>query len=439
MFNKRLQAEVQALKEELLLTKQVKDSLETELLTVVLSNTGMIESINTKFEAEMHYSSDTIKGKKILDLVPEHARTTDHYKNFSDAILRSKHWVGALQIKRGNGEEAWLRVIVQAIKNTQGQIDHMTIHANDLTRTITASREHENTIAALQRSTAVIEFDLNGTVLTANSIFLKSMGYELSQIKGKHHKLFCEAEEHQSQGYVDFWKKLNHGDFVADRFKRVDSRGNVVWLEASYNPITDLNGRLYKVVKFATLITEQVERELAVAETAKVAFEISQQTDESAKKGQQVVQSTVDVMRQLSEQMSQAASGIAELDKQSQLVGTIIQSIRGIADQTNLLALNAAIEAARAGEQGRGFAVVADEVRHLASRTSAATEEIVGVVEKNQILAEQAVALVNGGQSQAEEGLRLSHEAGEVIIEIQTEAQQVVDTISVFTNQFTHD
>ncbi|MFT2110401.1 methyl-accepting chemotaxis protein [Marinomonas sp. 2405UD68-3] len=439
MFNKRLLAEIQSLKDELLITKQVKDSIETQLLTIILDNTGTIESVNAKFETEMHYSTDELKGKKLLDLAPAHARNTEQYKNMSDAILRSKHWEGALQINRGNGEVAWLRVTVQAIKNAQDQVDHMTIHANDLTRTITTSREHENTIAALQRSTAVIEFDLDGNVLTANDIFLKSMGYELSQIKGKHHKLFCAAEEHQSQGYIDFWKKLNHGDFVADRFKRIDSRGNVVWLEASYNPITDINGRLYKVIKFATLITEQVERELAVAGTAKVAFEISQKTDESAKKGQQVVQSTVDVMGQLSKQMSQAANGIAELDKQSQLVGTIIQSIRGIADQTNLLALNAAIEAARAGEQGRGFAVVADEVRHLASRTSAATEEIVGVVEKNQILAEQAVALVNGGQSQAEEGLRLSHEAGEVIIEIQTEAQQVVDTISVFTNQFTHD
>ncbi len=439
MFNKRLQAEVQALKEELLMTKQVKDSLETEMLTVVLNDKGIIESVNQKFADEMHYATDALKGKKLLDLVPEYARSTEHYKNFSHALSTSKHWVGALQIKRGDSEEAWLRVIVQAIKNAQGQVDHLTIHANDLTRTITSSREHENTIAALQRSTAVIEFDLDGKVLTANSIFLKSMGYELSQIQGKYHKLFCTAEEHQSQAYSDFWKKLNHGDFVADRFKRVDSRGNVIWLEASYNPISDVNGRLYKVVKFATLITDQVERELAVAETAKVAFGISQQTDESAKKGQQVVQSTVDVMGQLSTQMSQAANGIAELDKQSQLVGTIIQSIRGIADQTNLLALNAAIEAARAGEQGRGFAVVADEVRHLASRTSAATEEIVGVVEKNQILAEQAVALVNGGQSQADEGLRLSHEAGDVIVEIQKEAQQVVDAISVFTDQFKTD
>ncbi|MCW8356984.1 methyl-accepting chemotaxis protein [Marinomonas pontica] len=151
-------------------------------------------------------------------------------------------------------------------------------------------------------------------------------------------------------------------------------------------------------------------------------------------KGSRVVRDTVAVMRQLAEQMAEAAEGISELDKQSQLVGSIIQSIRGIADQTNLLALNAAIEAARAGEQGRGFAVVADEVRLLASRTSTATEEIVGVVEKNQILAEKAVSLVNKGKEQAEQGLTLSNEAGEVIVEIQDGAQRVVDAVGQFSS-----
>jgi methyl-accepting chemotaxis protein len=228
-------------------------------------------------------------------------------------------------------------------------------------------------------------------VLTANERFLGSMGYTLAQIQGKHHRMFCEPAEYNSAAYQGFWDKLRRGEYVAERFKRVDSRGRVVWLEASYNPITDAHDRLYKVVKFATIITDQVNREIAVAEAANIAFSTSQQTDGSAQKGAAVVQQTVDVMRELAEHMEQAADRIGALDKQSQLIGSIIQSISSIADQTNLLALNAAIEAARAGEQGRGFAVVADEVRQLASRTSKATEEIVGVVQQNQQLAEQAV------------------------------------------------
>jgi len=140
-------------------------------------------------------------------------------------------------------------------------------------------------------------------------------------------------------------------------------------------------------------------------------------------------------MQELAAQMEAAVEGIRALDQQSQLVGGIVKSIGGIADQTNLLALNAAIEAARAGEQGRGFAVVADEVRQLASRTTKATKEIVDVVSKNQKMAEEAVRIIEQGKMHAVQGLELSAEAGNVICEIQEGAQQVVEAVERFANR----
>ncbi|MFC4859732.1 MULTISPECIES: methyl-accepting chemotaxis protein [unclassified Pseudomonas] len=139
-------------------------------------------------------------------------------------------------------------------------------------------------------------------------------------------------------------------------------------------------------------------------------------------------------MRELATRMQEAVQGIEALDQQSQVIGAIVKSISGIADQTNLLALNAAIEAARAGEQGRGFAVVADEVRQLASRTSSATVEISKVVEQNQQLAERAVAMIDRGREQAELGLQLSGQAGNAIVEIQDGAQRVVSAIGQFSS-----
>ncbi|XKF03786.1 methyl-accepting chemotaxis protein (plasmid) [Pseudoalteromonas mariniglutinosa] len=154
-----------------------------------------------------------------------------------------------------------------------------------------------------------------------------------------------------------------------------------------------------------------------------------------ADKGAEVVQRSVHVMNELAQQMAQAGKEISALDKQSQLIASIVQSISSIADQTNLLALNAAIEAARAGEQGRGFAVVADEVRQLASRTSKATEEIVDVVQQNQNLTQSTVAVIEQGKHKAQQGLDLANESGHVMNDIKKGAQQVVDAVSQFSNQ----
>ncbi|MGE8462699.1 MULTISPECIES: methyl-accepting chemotaxis protein [Pseudomonas] len=140
-------------------------------------------------------------------------------------------------------------------------------------------------------------------------------------------------------------------------------------------------------------------------------------------------------MRGLEASMQEAAEGIQALDTQSRVIGSIIKTISDIAGQTNLLALNAAIEAARAGEQGRGFAVVADEVRQLASRTSTATEEIARVVQQNEQLAQAAVAIIDTSKRQAEQGLALADETGNVIVEIQDGAKRVVDVVGQFSSR----
>ncbi len=247
-------------------------------------------------------------------------------------------------------------------------------------------------------------------LLTANDRFLSGMGYSLAQIKGKHHRMLCTPEEYNSAEYQNFWRRLNNGEFVADRFKRVDSHGRTVWLEASYNPVVDANNKLYKVVKFATVITDQVNREQAVADAASIAYSTSQQTDSTAQRGTTVVTEAVNVMRDLSRHMQAAGEGIEALNEQSLVIGTIVKTISGIAEQTNLLALNAAIEAARAGEQGRGFAVVADEVRSLAARTSASTQEIAAMVARIQNSTREAVSSMEAGVAQVDKGMAVTAE-----------------------------
>ncbi|MCK9796566.1 methyl-accepting chemotaxis protein [Pseudomonas sp. MAFF 302030] len=189
------------------------------------------------------------------------------------------------------------------------------------------------------------------------------------------------------------------------------------------------------MVKFATVVSDEVARQEEVNSAASTAFDISQKTDLSAQRGATVVKDTVQTMSQIAEEMQAASEGIEALGKQSLLISSIVQTIGSIAQQTNLLALNAAIEAARAGEQGRGFAVVADEVRQLAGRTSSATEEIVAVVQQNQKLVDEAVRGMANSKDKAVEGLGLAAQAGDVIVEIQEGARQVVGAVGRFAKQ----
>ncbi|WP_175252947.1 PAS domain-containing methyl-accepting chemotaxis protein [Pseudomonas sp. BMW13] len=432
MFFKRLKLENHTLREELSVIEQVRDSLDEEMLGLTLDALGNIKVVNKNFLDEMKYSANQLVGKSLLDFIPDRVRGLEFYHRVSQAIKCGEHLAGVIRLRRGDGQEAWLRSILQPLRGKSSNLLGFSIYASDLTRTIEASREHENLIKALQCSTAVIEFNLDGEIITANQRFLDAVGYGLEQIRGKHHRIFCDSTESGSSEYKAFWERLRAGQFVAGRFRRLDSRGHEIWLEASYNPVSNADGQLYKVVKFATDITGQVNREREVAEAAKVAFETSKSTDASSRKAAQAVRDMLSAMQELADHMLAANQGIEALNKQSQLISDIVKNISGIANQTNLLALNAAIEAARSGEYGRGFAVVADEVRQLALRTSGATDEINTVVGQNQQLTGNAVEIIERSKEQAEKGLELSLQVGQMIEQIQDDAQHVVTAVERF-------
>ncbi|MFP6851272.1 MAG: PAS domain-containing methyl-accepting chemotaxis protein [Pseudomonas sp.] len=434
MFNTRLKNEIQALQAELAICRQMQNGMDARMVSVTLYANFSIKQVNDNFARMLGYTAQQLEGRGMDQLVPEYVKQLDCYRNLRNAVQKGESVIDKYRFIKADGKLAWMRAMWQPLRDESGKLFSIQCYGTDITEAVDVAAENAAFIQALLRSTAVIEFDLGGHVLTANEQFLRGMGYSLGQIKGKHHSMFCEPHEASSE-YKAFWERLNRGEFIASRFKRIDSGGRVVWLEATYNPVRDAQDKLYKVVKFATLVTEQVEREAEVSQAASVAFEISQQTDLSAQRGAAVVQDTVLTMRKISEEMQSASTGIEALGKQSLLISSIVQTIGGIAQQTNLLALNAAIEAARAGEQGRGFAVVADEVRQLAGRTSTATEEIVSVVQQNQALVDETVRDMASSRGQAEQGLQLANEAGAVIVEIQDGARQVVAAVERFANQ----
>lgn len=433
--NKEVIAENSRLQREIETYQTVQEELREEMLYIELNPDGRVNAINDLCSQATGYSIGELEGKSLERLMSQSALRKPAGQDMLGAIKTHRHWHGAVSFLDAKGQEMWVRGIVQPVDDANGNVKYIAFYMAEQTRNITHSNELRDMIAALHRSSAVIEFNLDGTIITANDNFLKGTGYTLEQIEGKHHRIFCTEEEANSEEYKHFWRNLSEGKLESGRFKRIDSRGNEVWLEASYNPIRNEDGNFYKVVKFATVITEQMQREFAISEAANVAFNISQETGEQARRGNEVLNATVKAMNELTTQMGNASEGIKDLDEQSQKVADLVKSISGIADQTNLLALNAAIEAARAGDQGRGFAVVADEVRQLASRTSSATEEIVNVVVENRKLTENAVQLIEAGQEKARDALEYSTQSGNAMGEIQSGANEVVNAIGQFTKR----
>ncbi|RNF68369.1 PAS domain S-box protein, partial [Marinomonas rhizomae] len=314
--NKKFLTQIDELEKELFSFQETQDDLRKEMLYFSIDSDGKIVDANTLFIKSCGFEKTELTGRNIKDFILGKSLNKDHCQKMLSAISGKKHWHGALQLETKQGKEAWYRSIIQPRKQVEGKI-LLEVYSAELTRTISRSKEDEDMLAALNRSTAVIEFNLDGIILNANDNFLKSMGYTKSQIIGKHHKMFCDSKEVESQEYQDFWCQLRSGQFVSERFKRFDSYGNAVWLEASYNPIHDESGELYKVAKFATVITEQMNREFAVSETSEIAYDISKKSDADAVTGKQVIESTIQTMDELSKQMGDASKGIIELNTQS--------------------------------------------------------------------------------------------------------------------------
>jgi methyl-accepting chemotaxis protein len=340
---------------------------------------GTIVTANENFCKALGYSLPEIEGKHHSMFIAEAERNGTAYRELWAKLNRGEYQAGEFKRIGKGGREVWILASYNPLLDENGKPFGVAKFATDVTAEKLKNADLAGQIAAIEKAQAVIEFNMDGTIVTANENFLGALGYSLGEIKGKHHSMFVEPSERDGNGYREFWAALNRGQYQAAEYKRIGKGGKEVYIQASYNPIMDLNGKPFKVVKYATDVTKQVlvrmgnERVRGMMESVAAG---SEELNASVREISEAMTKSRDTAMSAVDQVAAADAQAQRLTEAALAMSGIVELINNITGQINLLALNATIESARAGEAGRGFAVVASEVKSLANQAKQATDKI---------------------------------------------------------------
>lgn len=401
-------------------------ALDRVMAVIEFSTDGNILSANRNLLAAMGYDSSEIIGRHHRMFVEPSYGDSDAYRRFWADLNRGEFVAGEFKRFAKGNREIWLQASYNPVVDKSGRVVRIVKFATDITDAKNRAIDSTGQLEAINRSQAVIEFKLDGTIITANPNFLGAVGYSLDEIRGRHHQMFVEPSYAHSSEYRQFWETLRRGEFQSAEYKRFGKGGKPIWIQASYNPIKNADGVCVKVVKYATDITAMVERRIRNEQLSveierdlsgindNIASVSGQSRDmaSAATEAATTIQNVAAAAEELTASIQEISSGVTSskrsadeahaltqsadasttaLTRTAQQMSGIVELINDIASQINLLALNATIESARAGEAGRGFAVVAAEVKDLAAQVSSATKTISAEIDGVQTVSAQVV------------------------------------------------
>ncbi|WP_284466565.1 methyl-accepting chemotaxis protein [Diaphorobacter nitroreducens] len=390
---------------------------------------GAVREVNARFCDLLGYQRAELIGQpQTIFYPPEYVASPAFQANWR-RLCGGEFVQGTAQRRCKNGTVVWVQGMFYPVRDARGRVERIVGLVYDVTATQEQTQRAHAILQAIERSMAVIEFDLQGHVLRANDHFLHTMGYTRQNLVGQHHRILCPPAFAQSSDYPRFWDDLRAGVYSKGKIERVDARGRTVWLEATYNPVLDPDGVVSHIVKFATDITARVQQAQARERGVNTAFAVARETQQLSEEGTQTIVDATARIQSIAQLFEDTAARVQELGRKTESIAASVQGIRRVADQTNLLALNAAVEAARAGVAGRGFAVVAEEVRKLAGDSRTATNDIHQTIQA--VLQEMRAMIdhIQGGVAAVEQGAQLSRQARDAIERIREDAHKVVDVV----------
>ena len=436
--------------QDAILTNAITDALNRVQAVIQFYPDGTIITANENFCGAVGYDLEEIQGQHHRIFCKSDYTSSQEYKDFWRNLARGQVSSGEFCRIRKDGSEIWINASYNPVYDENGKVIRVVKFATDITDEKIKNAYYGGQIEALNRAQAVIEFNLDGTIINANENFLGAMGYSLEEIQGKHHSMFVDAEYKKSPEYRSFWEQLGKGIYFADEFRRINKAGDDVWIQASYNPIFDQNGKPYRVVKYAVDITARVKAVQAIRATMQRLVVGDLDTDPLRLDGDfaelgnsinQFVQDNKRIIGTISDVMSSMSAGDLTQRVDDDFQGefqVLANAINSFAEEISgtIRSINEAVDTINtaSSEIATGNADLSSRTEQQASsleETASAMEELTGTVRLNAENAEQANMLASQASKVANEGGDLIRQVVDTMGDINASAQEISDIIGV--------